>query len=177
MHKPEDNDRNKGAEGARDTTYTTTGPATETAPVYGDTPYAPQGADGFGDGRFGDTPPEGGSTYGDGQFLAGELADGLIPAPEAARLRAELQHAVGAFVDSPKQSVAEADTVLEAAVARIAASLDERRRAMRTTWDGNGNGGNGNGDGAHHDADGLDTEKWRVIMLDYRDTMERLLSA
>ncbi|MEV1010505.1 hypothetical protein [Streptomyces sp. NPDC049881] len=111
-----------------------------------------------------------------GQFTAGDLGDGLIPASEAARLRAELQHAVGAFVDSPRQSVAEADTVLETAVARITASLTERRKAMRTHWEQNGANGNG-ANGSHQDGGDLDTEKWRVIMLDYRDTMERLLSA
>ncbi|MFR9721984.1 hypothetical protein ACL02R_01265 [Streptomyces sp. MS19] len=189
-------DRAWGTESARDTERVTplsgkNTPTTEKTPAHGTTPYAPDGpATGTSTTGRGTTPDTGRTgayestrddsaydgTRDGGQFTAGDLGDGLIPASEAARLRAELQHAVGAFVDSPKQSVAEADTVLETAVARITASLTERRNAMRTHWEHNGANGNG-GNGSHQDGGDLDTEKWRVIMLDYRDTMERLLSA
>ncbi|MFI6640008.1 hypothetical protein [Streptomyces sp. NPDC050504] len=85
------------------------------------------------------------------------------PDGERARLGERLQHAVSHFVDSPRRAVEEADGVLEETVRRLTEHLAERRRTLRTAWEG----------GADRGA--ADTEELRVALRSYRETAERLL--
>ncbi|RKN43019.1 hypothetical protein [Streptomyces hoynatensis] len=103
---------------------------------------------------------------------AGAAGEGsLLPAAEAARLRASLRRAVVGFVDGPAQAVVEADAVLESAVTHLTEALRERRLALRTAWQAESAEF---GDGA---LGALGTEEARQLLLDYRDTTERLLGA
>ncbi|ONK10625.1 hypothetical protein [Streptomyces sp. MP131-18] len=83
----------------------------------------------------------------------------LIPQPEADRLTAGLHHAVVGFVDSPERSLTEADFLLEETVAQLTEALSTRRRDLRGGWQ----------------EEGMDTERQRVLLLDYRELVERLL--
>jgi hypothetical protein len=77
-----------------------------------------------------------------------------------------LQHAVGGFVDSPRDAVEEADHVVEEVAARLTEALASRRRTLKASWQDTE-------DGAHASAD---TERLRLALRDYRATAERLLN-
>ncbi|MBA2948784.1 hypothetical protein [Streptomyces himalayensis] len=90
----------------------------------------------------------------------------LLPPDERDKLTARLQHAVNAFVDSPRGAVEEADEVLHEAVNRVTKTLAHRRRTIRTAWQSMGEG----------EERTADTEQLRLALRDYRETAERLLS-
>ncbi|MCK8681302.1 hypothetical protein [Streptomyces lichenis] len=98
--------------------------------------------------------------------------DELLPAHERDELTRRMQHALSEFVDSPQRAVREAAGVLEAATEQLTAALDERRRSLRTGWDGDGEGraGRKGEAGPAHD-----TEQLRVTLRAYREMTERLL--
>ncbi len=114
-------------------------------------------------------PPHGpGDAHGTAPSGAGpELAAGgqahapapLIPRQEADRLTSGLHHAQAGFVDSPERSLTEADFLLEETVAQLSEALSGRRRELRGGWQ----------------EEGADTERQRVLLLDYRELVERLL--
>ncbi|MET8643444.1 hypothetical protein [Streptomyces sp. NPDC004675] len=89
----------------------------------------------------------------------------LLPPHESDELGMRLQHAVGGFVDNPREAVEEADHVMEEAAARLAEALASRRRTLKASWQDTG-------DGPHATAD---TEQLRLALRDYRATAERLL--
>ncbi|MEU6347936.1 hypothetical protein ABZ896_01250 [Streptomyces sp. NPDC047072] len=92
----------------------------------------------------------------------------LLPGDECDKLTTRLQHAVAGFVDGPRTAVEEADHVLEEAAARFTEAVKERRRTLRTSWQGDGGAGkSGVSDG--------DTEQLRLALRDYRELAERLL--
>ncbi|MGJ3559423.1 hypothetical protein ACR6C2_14395 [Streptomyces sp. INA 01156] len=45
-----------------------------------------------------------------------------------------MQHAVAGFVDAPRDSVEQADHVLEELAARLTDAVTERRRTLRRSW-------------------------------------------
>ncbi|MFJ8606810.1 hypothetical protein ACIRH0_06415 [Streptomyces sp. NPDC093675] len=89
----------------------------------------------------------------------------MLPRDASDELGMRLQHAVGGFVDNPREAVEEADHVMEEAAARLAEALASRRRTLKASWQDTG-------DGPHATAD---TEQLRLALRDYRATAERLL--
>ncbi|MFI5853918.1 hypothetical protein [Streptomyces parvulus] len=99
---------------------------------------------------------------------ARETAGGgtLLPHDEGDKLEQRLHHAVAGFVDAPRESVEEADRVLEEVAARLADAVTHRRRSLRTSWQDAG------ADGA---AASTDTEQLRLALRDYRELTDRLM--
>lgn len=105
-----------------------------------------------------------------------EGADGtrLLPDDHWHTLSEQLQHAVAGFVDAPRDSVEQADHVLEELAARLTDAVTERRRTLRRSWrtaDG------GEGPDTAVAGTGTDTEQLRLALRDYRGLAERLLRA
>jgi hypothetical protein len=73
---------------------------------------------------------------------------------DADKLALRLQQAVTGFVDQPRHAVEEADHVLDEALAN-----------RRSSWQGRGAG-----------AKAADTEELRVVLRQYREVVQRLLS-
>ncbi|SFC38192.1 YtxH domain-containing protein [Streptomyces aidingensis] len=95
--------------------------------------------------------------------------NGRLVAPDRAEeLRRRLHEAVQGFVDSPEESVARADELLEETVRCVQDSLAEQRRALRAEWHG-GTDGDGDGGGVRPG-----TEHQRTALLHYRSAVERL---
>ncbi|MEV2214717.1 hypothetical protein AB0H86_25230 [Streptomyces sp. NPDC050997] len=127
-----------------------------------------------------DTYGEPGGTRGraarDGSGAVGATdagADGhgsrLLPRDECDKLSQQLQHAVAGFVDGPRDSVVEADHVLEEAAARFTEAVTQRRRALRGAWQ------SADGGGAGKPATSTDTEQLRLALRDYRELADRLM--
>ncbi|WP_369250617.1 hypothetical protein [Streptomyces sp. R41] len=90
-----------------------------------------------------------------------ELGPELVPQSDRDKFTLRLQQALGTFVDSPRQAVEEADTVLDEVVTRFTDTLTERRRVLRTGW---------------QDPDtNAQTEELRLALRSYREITERLL--
>ncbi|MGI5511118.1 hypothetical protein [Streptomyces sp. CA-106131] len=89
----------------------------------------------------------------------------LLPPESCDKYGLRLQHAVGEFVDSPREAVEEADRVVEEVAAELADALVSRRRTLKASWQDTG-------DGTHATPD---TEQLRLALRDYRATAERLL--
>ncbi|WP_255307952.1 hypothetical protein [Streptomyces marincola] len=83
----------------------------------------------------------------------------LIPQGELDRLGAGLHRALAGFVDDPERALTDADILLEDTVAQLTEALSARRKDLRDGWQ----------------EQGADTERQRVLLLDYRDLVERLL--
>lgn len=90
----------------------------------------------------------------------------LLPRDECERFAQRLQHAIGEFVDEPRDAVQEADQVAQEVVARLSEAVSSRRRTLKRSWQDTS-------DDAHG---GADTEQLRLALRDYRVTVERLLS-
>jgi hypothetical protein len=90
-----------------------------------------------------------------------ELGPELVPQGDRDKLTLRLQQALGAFVDSPRQAVEEADAILDEAATRFTDTLAERRRVLRTGWQ-------------DPDTD-AQTEELRLALRQYREITERLL--
>ncbi|WP_171059792.1 hypothetical protein [Streptomyces montanus] len=86
----------------------------------------------------------------------------LMSHDETDKWTLRLQHAVAGFVDEPRESVEEADEVLQEVAARFADAITQRRRTLRTSWQTTGD-------------DKADTEQLRLVLRDYRELSERLL--
>ncbi|SDC17242.1 hypothetical protein [Streptomyces prasinopilosus] len=94
----------------------------------------------------------------------------LLRLDDGEKFSERLQHAVTGFVDTPRESVAEADRVLEEMAARFADAVTERRRTLRRSWQTEDVG-----EGPHTAETG--TEQLRLALRDYRELAERLLRA
>ncbi|MER7519276.1 hypothetical protein [Streptomyces sp. NPDC126499] len=131
------------------------------------TPAAPRGRDTADRPGGGPAPGEGrGPGHGPGA-AGGGPAGPLLGDGERDRLGERLHHALTAFVDSPRDSVAEAAEVLEATERQLIASLRDRRAALRAGWQENGD----------PEGPGPDTEQLRLTLRTYREVTERLLRA
>ncbi|MGW0564119.1 hypothetical protein ACWDZ4_26815 [Streptomyces sp. NPDC003016] len=86
---------------------------------------------------------------------------GLLPHGERDKLALRLQQAVNTFVDGPRRSVEEADSVFEEAARCLTDAVAERRDSLRTAW-------------ASTDRE-AETEELRVALRTYREVTERLL--
>lgn len=89
----------------------------------------------------------------------------LLPHEETDTFSVRLQHAVGEFVDGPRDAVEEADHVLEELASRFTDAVTQRRRTLRMAWQSTGDG----------KAAEMDTEQLRLALRDYRELTERLL--
>ncbi|MHC3458455.1 hypothetical protein [Streptomyces flavovirens] len=85
----------------------------------------------------------------------------LMPAHERDALSLRMRQAVSDFVENPRQAVEEADSAFDSIVADLTEALDERRRALRASWQGEGSEAR--------------TEELRVALQHYRDAGEQLL--
>ncbi|WP_443050466.1 hypothetical protein [Streptomyces sp. NBC_00286] len=86
----------------------------------------------------------------------------LMSHDEADKWTLRLQHAVAGFVDGPRDSLEEADQVLEEVTERFTEAVTQRRRTLRTSWQTPGD-------------EKADTEQLRLALRDYRELAERLL--
>ncbi|MHA5054387.1 hypothetical protein [Streptomyces sp. SD15] len=90
-----------------------------------------------------------------------ELGPELVRQGDRDKFTLRLQQALATFVDSPRQAVEEADTVLDEVATRFTDTLTERRRVLRTGWQ-------------DPDTD-AQTEELRLALRQYREIIERLL--
>ncbi|MEV7344245.1 hypothetical protein [Streptomyces sp. NPDC093544] len=95
----------------------------------------------------------------------------LLPQDECDKFELRLRHAVGGFVDGPRDSVAEADQVLEELAARFSDAVTRRRSTLRTAWQQK----TGEKKADEKTGNGADTEQLRIALRDYREVTERLL--
>ncbi|NEB79121.1 hypothetical protein G3I40_28455 [Streptomyces sp. SID14478] len=86
----------------------------------------------------------------------------LLPQGDHDKLTTRLQQALSTFVESPRQAVEQADTALGEATTQLTEALTERRRMLRTVWQGK-------------DTE-AQTEELRLALRQYRETVERILS-
>ncbi|MFH0244544.1 hypothetical protein ACGRHY_19510 [Streptomyces sp. HK10] len=91
----------------------------------------------------------------------GNGGTGLLTPEERERFGRRLHDAVTGFVDGPRRSVEEADTVFEEISRRITELLAEHHRELREPWHGE--------DSAER------TEDLRRALREYRDAADRLL--
>ncbi|WP_434588966.1 hypothetical protein [Streptomyces sp. A5-4] len=85
----------------------------------------------------------------------------LLPQGEREKITLRLQQTVNTFVDGPRRSVEEADSLLEETARQLTDTLAERRRTLRTTWADEGRQ--------------AETEELRVALRTYRELTDRLL--
>ncbi|MFC9846327.1 hypothetical protein ACFWFF_12190 [Streptomyces sp. NPDC060223] len=95
----------------------------------------------------------------------------LLPQDECDKFELRMRHAVGGFVDGPRDSVAEADQVLEELAARFSDAVTRRRSTLRTAWQQK----TGEKKADEKTGNGADTEQLRIALRDYREVTERLL--
>jgi hypothetical protein len=86
----------------------------------------------------------------------------LLPDDETDRFTSRWREIQIAFVDEPRDSVAEADALVAELMQRLAASFSDERRGLEQQWDR---------------GDGVSTEDLRVALTRYRSFFDRLLSA
>ncbi|MFE9673073.1 hypothetical protein ACFYO5_02935 [Streptomyces sp. NPDC006259] len=92
----------------------------------------------------------------------------LLPHDECDKLSSRMRHAVAGFVDRPRDSVEEADQVLEDLATRFTEAVNDRRRTLRGSWQ--------LADGKKNPAAATaDTEQLRLALRDYRELTDRLL--
>ncbi|MET9803992.1 hypothetical protein [Streptomyces sp. NPDC006368] len=99
----------------------------------------------------------------------------LMARSERDELGRRMHEALADFVDSPQRAVREAADVLEAAADHLTAALAERRRSLRTGWDGDGSHETHGRRKEAGEGRGPDTEQLRVTLRAYREMTERLL--
>ncbi|WP_369244798.1 hypothetical protein [Streptomyces sp. R41] len=90
-----------------------------------------------------------------------KLGQDLVSQGDRDKLTLRLQQALTAFVDSPRQAVEEADTVLDEVAIQFTNTLTERRRVLRASWQ-------------DQETD-TQTEELRLALRQYREITERLL--
>lgn len=86
----------------------------------------------------------------------------LLPADQAGQYTARWEKIQAGFVDEPRESVEQADTLVADLMQRLASSFAEERKQLENQWD---------------QGDDVSTEDLRVALTRYRSFFERLLSA
>lgn len=86
----------------------------------------------------------------------------ILPTDESDRLTTRWQEIQIAFVDEPRESVANADALVADLMQRLAASFANERQRLEAQWDR---------------GDEVSTEDLRVALTRYRSFFDRLLSA
>ena len=107
------------------------------------------------------------STAWTGAAGAGTLGGGEVDADvggplltEAEELRSSWHEIQAGFVDDPRGSVAQAAMMVEETAETLVATIQERERVLRGTWEGNGAA--------------ADTEKLRIALCKYRTFFEKI---
>ncbi|HEX4637778.1 MAG TPA: hypothetical protein VH189_16465 [Rhizomicrobium sp.] len=85
----------------------------------------------------------------------------LFPSHQCTTLENEWQAIQANFVDSPRNSVEQADALVKKTIDTLAASFSEMRGSLERTWEKNGE---------------VSTEELRMAMQNYRSFFRRLLS-
>jgi len=85
----------------------------------------------------------------------------LFPSHQCATLENEWQTIQANFVDSPRNSVEQADALVKKTIDTLATSFSEMRSSLERTWEKNGE---------------VSTEELRLAMQNYRSFFKRLLS-
>ena len=88
--------------------------------------------------------------------------DTLLPGDQTERFTARWQQIQVNFVDQPRDSVADADTLVADLMQRLAATFSRERERLEAQWDR---------------GDHVSTEDLRVVLTRYRSFFDRLLSA
>jgi hypothetical protein len=135
--------------------------------------WDPQTADGAGAGHQAGIEPSAGL---DGPLLS-----------DADELRTSWPRIQAAFVDDPREAVADAAGLVEHAAQALTSALRQRQRQLRAVWDRDGmpdgteyadSGGTAPGaaapDGDRQAADGPDTEQLRLLIQRYRRLFDQL---
>src|SRR5690349_1374641 len=86
----------------------------------------------------------------------------LLPQDQSEGFTARWHEIQASFVDQPRDSVAEADTLVADLMQRLAAGFSDERERLEAQWDRGGD---------------VSTEELRVALTRYRSFFERLLSA
>jgi hypothetical protein len=85
----------------------------------------------------------------------------LFPADQAQRLAERWQEIQASFVDQPRASVEQADTLVADLMQRLAATFSDERERLEGQWDSGGD---------------VSTEDLRVALTRYRSFFDRLLA-
>ena len=94
-----------------------------------------------------DDPPADGHQTSNAEYKPAELA---VPGQRDAG--SDWQRVQAGFVDDPRSSVEQAAAMVAAAAEKILATIEERERRLRDSWEGNG----------------ADTEALRIALREYR---------
>jgi hypothetical protein len=86
----------------------------------------------------------------------------LLPQEEAGKFQSRWADLQTRFVDEPRRSVQEGDSLVAELMQRLASSFAEERQALEAQWDR---------------GDDVSTEDLRVALQRYRSFFDRLLSA
>ena len=91
----------------------------------------------------------------------GQQAEPLFPSTEAQDFRARWDTIQAGFVDEPRRAVEAADSLVAAAMKRLAETFADERQSLETQWDR---------------GDDVSTEDLRLALRRYRSFFGRLLS-
>jgi hypothetical protein len=86
----------------------------------------------------------------------------LLPQEDAADFQSRWADLQSSFVDEPRRSVQEGDSLVAELMQRLATSFTEERQALEAQWD---------------HGDDVSTEDLRIALQRYRSFFDRLLSA
>jgi hypothetical protein len=86
----------------------------------------------------------------------------LLPGDEGERFTTRWREIQAGFVDEPRRSVEQADTLVADLMQQLATSFSSERERLEAQWDG---------------GDDVSTEDLRVALTRYRSFFDRLLSA
>jgi hypothetical protein len=102
------------------------------------------------------------SGHDDMQGVTAADREPLLPPDQSTGFTARWQEIQASFVDEPRNSVAQADTLVADLMQRLAASFSDERERLEGQWDR---------------GDDVSTEELRVALTRYRSFFDRLLSA
>jgi hypothetical protein len=91
----------------------------------------------------------------------GEQSEPLFPSNEAQDFRGKWDAIQAGFVDEPRRAVEDADSLVAAAMKRLAETFADERQSLETQWDR---------------GDDVSTEDLRLALRRYRSFFGRLLS-
>jgi uncharacterized protein (DUF2267 family) len=94
--------------------------------------------------------------------MADDEREPLLPGEQSDRFTAQWQEIQASFVDRPRESVEQADTLVADLMQRLAAGFSDERERLEAQWDR---------------GDDVSTEDLRVALTRYRSFFDRLLSA
>jgi hypothetical protein len=92
-----------------------------------------------------------------------ETTEPLLPADQSERFEQRWHEIQASFVDEPRRSVEQADTLVAELMQELASGFSETRSRLEAQWDNEG--------------DDASTEDLRVALTRYRSFFNRLLSA